>query len=117
MAPRYNKEGKQRGTVGLHDNRVFKQSVRRRHTETETEMETDGNKQAGRVGKIEPRRGNVLLLSEQARLNGAETNPAAAFITSSPVRAPPRVRPRRRLWTVADNRSRCREKETRGSNK
>lgn len=80
-------------------------------------METDGNKQAGRVGKVEPRRGNVLLLSEQARLNGAETNPAAAFITSSPVRAPPRVRPRRRVWTVADNRSRCREKETRGSNK
>lgn len=67
---------------------AFKQSVRRRHTETETEMETDGNKQAA-GGKIEPRRGEVQLLSEQALLTGAETNPGAAFITSSPVRAPP----------------------------
>lgn len=98
MAARYNKEGKQRRTVGLHDNRVFKQSVRRRHTETETEMETDGNKQAGRVGKIEPRRGNVLLLSEQARLNGAETKPRGRlyYLQPSPSAAarastPPRL--------------------------
>lgn len=35
-------------------------------------MQTDGNKQAGRAGKIKPRGADVLLLSERALLNGTE---------------------------------------------
>lgn len=38
----------------------------------ETEMQTDGNKQAGRAGKIKLRRADVVLLSEQVLLNAGK---------------------------------------------
>lgn len=55
-------------------------SQKKAHTEMETEMETDGNKQAGRAGKIKLRRADDPLFSEQALVNGPEgSNPPPRY--------------------------------------
>lgn len=48
-------------------------------------METDGNKQAGRAGKIKLRRADDPLLSEQALVNGPEGgNPPPPLLATRP---------------------------------
>lgn len=92
-------------------------------------MQTDGNKQAGRAGKIKLRRAAafLLLLSEQALLDGTErrreSSPPPLLprlqhqrtrVRQEAPTSPPRLR-QQRVWTLADNDSRWREQEAAGS--